>query len=156
MSIHPADEVRYQRDVTRTYRTDRIEVHWDPSRCIHVGTCFQLSPEVFDPRVRPWVRPDAADADRVAEVVMQCPSGALHFRRLDDGLQEEELIGPLTVRAMPDGPYHVRGPVDVVEASGDVRHDTRVVLCRCGGSARKPYCDGTHTLIGFRDPEADA
>jgi uncharacterized Fe-S cluster protein YjdI len=152
MAIRPVDEVRYQRDITRTYRTERIEVHWEPARCIHVGTCFMSAPEVFDPRARPWVRPGAADPDRVADVVMRCPSGALHYRRLDDGPQEEDLIGPVEVRATRDGPYHVRGPVDVVEASGEVRHDTRVVLCRCGASRNKPYCDGTHTLIGFRDP----
>ena len=47
--------------------------------------------EVFDPWARPWVRPEAADPDTVAEIVMRCPSGALHFRRLDDGPQESDL-----------------------------------------------------------------
>ena len=56
---------------------------------MHSARCFTLLPQVFDPQVRPWVVADAADADELAEVIMQCPSGALHFRRLDGGPQEQ-------------------------------------------------------------------
>src|SRR5947209_8605263 len=86
-------EPRRRRGGSRTYATDRIEITWGPRLCVHVGECFQRLPEVFDPWSRPWVRPEATDPDTLAEVVMRCPSGALHFRRLDEGPQEEELIG---------------------------------------------------------------
>jgi CDGSH-type Zn-finger protein len=54
----------------------------------------------------------------------------------------------------PDGPYLVRGEFEVTDANGeviDVRRKT-IALCRCGASRTKPFCDGTHKLIGFRAP----
>jgi CDGSH-type Zn-finger protein len=55
------------------------------------------------------------------------------------------------VRAYPDGPFLVRGPVTIVDGQGrEIRVRRRVVaLCRCGRSRRQPLCDGTHTAAGF-------
>ena len=68
------------------------------------------------------------------------------------------------IRVSKDGPYLVFGdlPLTVVtigtnDEGESVRfewgrkfpHEAQVALCRCGGSASKPYCDGTHTKIGF-------
>ena len=50
-----------------------------------------------------------------------------------------------------DGPYVVTGRFTLA-AHGAPRDDASVVLCRCGRSANKPYCDGTHTRVGFVDP----
>ena len=55
-----------------------------------------------------------------------------------------------TVYIKQDGPYIVTG-VFSLEARGAPRDDASVVLCRCGQSLNKPYCDGTHTRIRFRD-----
>lgn len=56
----------------------------------------------------------------------------------------------------PDGPILVRGDFDVVTPSGEAvpRQRKTVALCRCGASAIKPYCDGTHKLINFRTEPA--
>jgi uncharacterized Fe-S cluster protein YjdI len=147
-------EPRRRRGASRTYASDRIEVTWEPRLCVHVGECFQGLPDVFDPWSRPWVRPDAADPEAVAEVVMRGPSGALHFRRLDGGPQEEDLIGEeVELVALADGPMQVRGHAKLVDAEGQtIREDTRMVLCRCGSSRTKPLCDGTHRVVGFKDP----
>ena len=50
-----------------------------------------------------------------------------------------------------NGPYLVRGPVVLLDAEGNEYRTKRgtVALCRCGGSATKPFCDGTHARIGF-------
>lgn len=55
----------------------------------------------------------------------------------------------------PDGPLLVRGPVELVDASGDavVPRRRTVALCRCGGTAVPPWCDGTHKVNGFRTPD---
>lgn len=56
-----------------------------------------------------------------------------------------------SVTAYPDGPLLVRGDVELVDGSGvPIPHARRTVaLCRCGVSAIKPFCDGTHKLSGF-------
>ena len=52
----------------------------------------------------------------------------------------------------PDGPLIVRGDFDITTPSGEAvpRERKTVALCRCGASAIKPYCDGTHKLVRFR------
>jgi CDGSH-type Zn-finger protein len=56
----------------------------------------------------------------------------------------------------PNGPYLVEGPLTVVDIEGrEYKSDRpRVALCRCGNSANKPFCDGTHQRIGFDAPSA--
>ena len=56
-----------------------------------------------------------------------------------------------TIRAYPDGPFLVRGPITVVDGEGiEVRTRRAVIaLCRCGRSRTQPLCDGTHTPAGF-------
>jgi len=56
----------------------------------------------------------------------------------------------ITVRE--NGPYVVRGPITLVDAQGDQFTVERevIALCRCGGSTTKPFCDGTHSRIGFQ------
>jgi len=125
-------------------------VLWEPSLCIHVGACFTNLLPVFDPRRRPWVDVNAATPDEIAEVVRQCPTGALHYRRLDGGSQEDG-GDTVTVQPRTNGPLFLRGPVRIVDIRGEVvREDTRLALCRCGASRNKPFCDGTHREIGFR------
>jgi CDGSH-type Zn-finger protein len=57
-----------------------------------------------------------------------------------------------SITACPDGPLLVRGDVEVLLASGEPapRRRSTVALCRCGASGLKPYCDGSHKVIGFR------
>lgn len=57
-----------------------------------------------------------------------------------------------TITPYPDGPLLVRGEVDLRAADGEPieQHRRTVALCRCGLSAVKPFCDGTHKAAGFR------
>jgi CDGSH-type Zn-finger protein len=62
------------------------------------------------------------------------------------------------VRITPteNGPYLVEGAVRIVDAAGteyDLRGRRIVALCRCGGSTTKPFCDGTHSRLGFEAAE---
>lgn len=59
-----------------------------------------------------------------------------------------------TIRVTENGPYLVEGGLEVRSAGGAVL-DTpdRYALCRCGGSANKPFCDGTHARIDFDGTE---
>ncbi len=59
--------------------------------------------------------------------------------------------GPLEVTPLTDGPLQVRGNVEIISGTGRVVARVESArLCRCGGSANKPFCDGTHAKIGFR------
>lgn len=59
---------------------------------------------------------------------------------------------PVTITPCPNGPLLVRGHFQLDD--GAEPHRRTVALCRCGVSTIKPYCDGTHKLVGFRtDPE---
>ena len=53
----------------RSYKGQGITVSFDARRCIHAARCVQGLPAVFDPKRRPWIEPDGAAAERVAEVV---------------------------------------------------------------------------------------
>ena len=62
-------------------------------------------------------------------------------------------MADVSIKVLRNGPYLVTGPIDLNDADGhpvaipDGR--TVVALCRCGGSVTKPFCDGTHSKIGF-------
>lgn len=59
--------------------------------------------------------------------------------------------GP-TIRVRPNGPYLVSGPLTLIDAEGNERlipEGQNVVLCRCGHSATKPFCDSTHKVVDF-------
>lgn len=69
------------------------------------------------------------------------------------GTPDQEII------VCPDGPLLVRGDFGIVSTTGEdiPRRRKTVALCRCGASGIKPFCDGTHKLIGFKtEPVATA
>jgi CDGSH-type Zn-finger protein len=108
-------------------------------------------PTVFEPGRRPWIDATRASADAIARVVAHCPTGALHCERTDGGLAETTPPAN-TALVTRHGPVYLHGDIEVLDESGALRlADTRVALCRCGGSANKPLCDGTHVAAGFRD-----
>jgi CDGSH-type Zn-finger protein/uncharacterized Fe-S cluster protein YjdI len=71
------------------------------------------------------------------------PSGRTDMLPLRDGV--------LAIDPQANGPLRVRGNLEITSGTGRVvARVTSASLCRCGGSATKPFCDGTHTKIGFR------
>ena len=61
--------------------------------------------------------------------------------------------GPLSITPQPNGPLKVSGALEIVSGTGHtVNRTVTTFLCRCGGSANKPYCDGTHKKNGFSAP----
>jgi CDGSH-type Zn-finger protein len=60
-------------------------------------------------------------------------------------------MADVTIEARPNGPYVVTGTIELRDTSGTVLStQARTVLCRCGASTKKPFCDGTHSKIGFQ------
>ncbi|MCZ2127635.1 MAG: CDGSH iron-sulfur domain-containing protein [Anaerolineales bacterium] len=61
----------------------------------------------------------------------------------------------LEIKAAKNGPYLIPGNFTFTDAEGVTKSvEKMVALCRCGHSANKPFCDGTHKKIGFEAPES--
>jgi len=63
------------------------------------------------------------------------------------------------IKVRENGPYRVRGPITLIDADGTEfelepwEKNGTIALCRCGGSTTKPFCDGTHSKVGFEAAE---
>jgi CDGSH-type Zn-finger protein len=71
--------------------------------------------------------------------------------------QELIAMSEVKITVRPNGPYRVEGPVKLVDAEGrewDLTGKPAFSLCRCGASVNKPFCDGTHSKMGFQAAEA--
>jgi CDGSH-type Zn-finger protein len=67
-----------------------------------------------------------------------------------------EKIMAVTIKALKDGPYEVTGGAKLFDHEGKEYQEEQfppIYLCRCGQSKNKPFCDGTHSAIGFRSEE---
>jgi CDGSH-type Zn-finger protein/uncharacterized Fe-S cluster protein YjdI len=123
----------------------KIRILFDANKCIHSRGCVLSHPEVFVPNVEgEWIHPDAASAEAVAEIAHQCPSGAITYQRLDGGEAEQPPRVNL-VRLRENGPLAVHADIRIAGQETAIR----ATLCRCGASANKPYCDGSHNAAGF-------
>jgi len=65
-------------------------------------------------------------------------------------------VAAVTIKVRENGPYRVTGPFTLIDADGSVYElpeGETVALCRCGASSTKPFCDKTHSRIGFAAAE---
>ena len=122
----------------KSYDGDGITVTYDGARCRHFAECLRTLPAVFNSHERPWIQPANASASDVADAVMRCPSGALHFVSADI---VEQPSAPTTVVVRADGPVMLRGDFTVQTAVGEIR-ETRAAICGCQKTANAPFCDG--------------
>jgi CDGSH-type Zn-finger protein len=133
----------------RIYEGTGVTVRDDRSICEHAGFCGNRLSNVWQ------MVKDTSDSiarSQMMSMIERCPSGALTYRVDDDGDVEPELgVG---VSVINDGPYFVSGGLPVIRGDGQpFESRNRVTLCRCGQSASKPLCDGSHKEVGFQDSE---
>ncbi len=125
-----------------------IVVRDDRSICVHAGFCGTRLTNIWK-----QVADTEESTVRLAVIneVEKCPSGAITYRFEDDDADTEPDY-PVQVAAIDDGPLWVTGRIPVTTASGEeLEVRSRVTLCRCGASANKPLCDGSHKEVGFTD-----
>jgi CDGSH-type Zn-finger protein/uncharacterized Fe-S cluster protein YjdI len=78
-------------------------------------------------------------------------AGFEHDGTCAQGETKEIGSGPLKITVLANGPLQCEGPLTVFDAFGDEAcRGEEFWFCRCGGSAEKPFCDGTHKKIGFK------
>ena len=64
-------------------------------------------------------------------------------------------MADVTIEIIKNGPLIVKGAVDLKDSNGNpYPAQNRMALCRCGASTEKPFCDGTHSKIGFQAAES--
>ena len=138
--------------VKKEYTNGDITVVWEPGLCIHSGVCFHSLPQVFKPRERPWIQMNNADSKAIEETVKSCPSGALSLK-----IKEDNVVSVVTnpaakpnVLIMTNGPVRFKESCMVTLPDGTVvEKPNGVAICRCGGSGKYPFCDGSHRTNGF-------
>ncbi len=137
-------------DRRRDYAGRKITIHDNRSICSHAGFCTDRLNSVFRLKAEPWIDPDAAPVEEIIETIKKCPSGALSY--LVDGIEYRDQDREPIVMVSRDGPYCITGGIELTDepraAGASEEHYT---LCRCGASRNKPFCDGTHWHIGFKD-----
>ena len=137
-------------DRKKEYSNGEITVVWQPKICIHSGLCFRGLPRVFQPRVRPWIKLEAASTEEIINQVKTCPSGALSYYRNVEVSDADESTKETKIEILKNGPLVVHGSVKVIHNDG--REEIKIrktAFCRCSGSNNKPFCDGTHNRNGF-------
>lgn len=62
------------------YTNGDVTIIWKPELCAHAGICVKMLPKVYNPKNRPWIKPENATSDEIIKQVNQCPSGALSIK----------------------------------------------------------------------------
>lgn len=65
--------------VKKHYETDDLIITWQPEKCEHAGICVKRLPNVYDPKAKPWVKPENATTEELMAQIDACPSGALSY-----------------------------------------------------------------------------
>ena len=137
-------------DKRENYQGKKITIHDNRGICAHAGRCTDGLPSVFRLKEEPWIHPDAASADEIVATIQKCPSGALSYS-VDD-VEHRDRDGQPTIFVAPNGPYVVSGGPDLLDTARlEGASKEHFTMCRCGGSKNKPFCDGTHWHIKFKD-----
>ena len=139
------------KNVRKAYSAKRITILDNRAVCAHAGFCTDELKSVFRQHDEPWIDPDAAQVDQIVETIRKCPSGALSYAI--DGVEAEPPQRAPMVTVTDNGPYAITGGIELMGVKlGDGASAEHYTLCRCGASKNKPFCDGSHWEVGFKDP----
>jgi CDGSH-type Zn-finger protein len=132
------------------YAGDAITIYFNGGICAHAARCVTELPGVFKTDADPWIEPNGASPEEIMALIERCPSGALSYALR--GAEPKPAAAEPRVQVVKDGPYAVSGGIDLANAEWNTgAAKDRYVLCRCGASRNKPFCDGSHGAAGFKD-----
>ena len=153
------DEIREHKVAGKEYTNGEISVFWKRELCIHSANCLVGSPMVFNLRKRPWVDMNGGTSDEIIKTIDTCPTRALTYlihQREKVAVAKEpkkEDVQTTRIEILRDGPALIKGNFVILDPEKKELTPTTATaaLCRCGASKKKPFCDGTHKKIGFKD-----
>lgn len=135
----------------KEYSNGENTILWKPAKCIHAAECVRLLPEVYNPDEKPWIKAENATTEALKAQVAKCPSGALSLKNTDVP-NPDTLASGTRIDVTESGPLIIMGNLEVKKVDGSIEKKSRATaFCRCGASNNKPYCDGSHSKIGFAD-----
>jgi CDGSH-type Zn-finger protein len=139
------------KDRRESYKGQRITIFDNRGICAHAGYCSDGLKSVFLYGKEPWIDPDGAEVEQIVATIRKCPSGALSYAI--GGAEAEPPAREPMITVTKDGPYAITGGVGLPGVKfGDGASPEHYTLCRCGASKNKPFCDGSHWTVEFRDP----
>ena len=137
-------------DKRDNYAGKKITIHDNRGICAHAGFCTDNLASVFKLQEEPWIDSDGATVEEIINTIRKCPSGALSYTV--DNVEHRDHDRKPMVTVTKDGPYAITGGIELVDQPrGEGASTEHYTLCRCGGSKNKPFCDGTHWYIKFKD-----
>ncbi len=130
----------------KIYDGDEITMTDDESICARYAYCDRFGSV--------WSEIEQTSNDevkkRMEKQISMCPSGRLKYY-LEESRDPVEAEYEPIIACIPDGPLWVLGNIPVEAPDGFVYEiRNRQLLCRCGHSGNKPFCDGKHFSIGFK------
>src|ERR687897_1428959 len=141
------------KDKRKNYVGKEITIHDNRRICSHAAECVNHLSSVFKFNSRPWINPDSARTKEIIDTVRKCPSGALSYSINGIEYRDPDEREPM-VTVSKNGPYLITGGIDLMGDNiqwAEGASKEHYTLCRCGASNYKPFCDGMHKTINFRD-----
>jgi CDGSH-type Zn-finger protein len=138
----------------RNYVGKEITIHDNRRICSHAKECVNNLPSVFKLGSKPWIDSDGSKVQDIINTVRKCPSGALSYSIGDIEYRDPKEQRDPIVTVLKNGPYYITGGIDLIGENiefGEGASKEHYTLCRCGASENKPFCDGTHGIINFKD-----
>jgi CDGSH-type Zn-finger protein/uncharacterized Fe-S cluster protein YjdI len=153
--VGDSGEKKIIKDRRKSYVGKKITIHDNRRICSHAAECVNNLPSVFRLNARPWIDSDGATVEEIINTIRKCPSGALSYSIDGVEYRDQNERKPM-VTVSKDGPYVITGGIDLIGDNnnmqfGDGASKEHYTLCRCGASNNKPFCDGMHRLINFKD-----
>ncbi len=68
-----------EKEIVKNYSNGELTVVWKPNLCIHSGVCVRTLPKVYNPKEKPWIKPENASTEDLKAQINKCPSGALSY-----------------------------------------------------------------------------
>ena len=136
------------------YVGNDITIHDNRGICSHAGYCTAGLPVVWGFN-EPWIDPNGASTEQIVSIIRKCPSGALSYSIND--VEHRDVDRPPAIALTKDGPYRVVGSVELEDGPWlEGASEEHYALCRCGASKSKPFCDGSHWYVDFKEGSGEA
>ena len=138
-------------EIIKEYSNEDLTIFWKPKKCIHAAECVKRLPKVYRPKEKPWMVIENATTQELKAQIEACPSGALSYK-MNNEEDQEKMHTETVVEVLENGPLLVYGTLHITNSNGEKEKKNKTTaFCRCGASQNKPYCDGEHRKINFKD-----